>query len=134
MLQDLSNIEAFDFSAEAKDSAIQRISDILRHPDDLTNKLDKIQKKIGHERAKIEAQLKTALEAQLENVDRGLNANELCKNLTLKMKESLVSMDSLCSNSQNTIKNYSYIKKVANIILILDIYSASQFYRDKKNG
>ena len=134
MLQDLSNVEAFDFSAEAKDSAIQRISDILRHPDDLTNKLDKIQKKIGHERAKIEAQLKTALEAQLENVDRGLNANELCKNLTLKMKESLVSMDSLCSNSQNTIKNYSYIKKVANIILILDIYSASQFYRDKKNG
>lgn len=111
MLQDLSNIEA-DFSAEAKESAIQRISDILRHPDDLTNKLDKIRKKIGHERATMEAQLKTALEAQLENVDRGLTANEMCKSLTLKMKEALLSMDSLCSNSQNTIKNYSYIKKV----------------------
>lgn len=111
MLQDLSNIEA-DFSAEAKDSAIQRISDILRHPDDLTNKLDKIRKKIGHERAIIEAQLKTALEAQLENVGRGLDANEMCKNMTLRMKDSLLSMDALCSNSQNTIKNYAYIKKV----------------------
>ena len=111
MLQDLSNLEA-DFAAEAKESAIQRISDILRHPDDLTNKLDKIRKKIGHERAAVEAQLKTALEAQLENVGRGLDAVQMCQNKTVNMKTSLQSMDSLCANSQNSIKNYNYIKKV----------------------
>ena len=105
------NIQA-DFAAEAKESAIQRIGDLLRHPDDLTNKLPLLRKKIALERGAIEAQLKTAIEAQLDNAARGLETLRFSKNETLVMKDTLVSMDGLCANAQNTIKNYNHIKKV----------------------
>jgi exocyst complex component 3 len=101
-----------DLVAEATESAIQRLSDILRHPDDLTNKLPLVRKKITLERAAVEAQLKLAIEAQLDNASKGLDALNRSKMETLTIKETLIATDSLCANAQNTIKNYNHIKKV----------------------
>ena len=101
-----------DFKAEATASAIQRISDILRHPDDLTNKLPNLRKKVAFERTNIEAQLKTAIELQLGNAARGLETLKYSKSETLAMKNTLLQMDKVCSGAQNTIRNYSQIKKV----------------------
>jgi hypothetical protein len=101
-----------DLVAEATESAIQRLGDILRHPDDLTNKLPLVRKKITIERAAVEAQLKLAIEAQLDNSSKGLDALSRSKAETLTIKETLIAMDSLCANAQNTIKNYAHIKKV----------------------
>ena len=105
------NVQA-DFVAEATESAIQRISDTFRHPDDLTNKLSLVKRKIALERATIEAQLKTAIEGQLDNAARGLDFLTFSKAETQTVKETLTSMDGLCANAQNTIKNYNHIKKV----------------------
>ncbi len=52
--------EMDDFVSEAADAAISRISDLLKHPDDLTNKFSALKKKLMLERANIDAQLKTA--------------------------------------------------------------------------
>ena len=118
MQEQINNIQV-DFIAEATESAIQRINDILRHPDDLTNKLPLVRKKVALERAATEAQLKTAIEQQLDNAARGLDTLSLCQTETEKVKDTLIAMDNLCANAQSMIKNYNHIKRVNFIIHIM---------------
>ncbi|KAJ3028606.1 SNARE-binding exocyst subunit S6, partial [Rhizophlyctis rosea] len=100
-------------ASEATSAAITRIADILRHPDDLTNKLPSIRKRFAIERASIEAQLKTAVESQLDDAQRGLEVLGVASAETERVRGNLGGIDSLCADAQNTIRNYARIKKIS---------------------
>lgn len=90
-----------------------RVADMLRHPDDLTNKLPMLRKKIAMERASVEAQLKTIMEVQLDSMQKGLDTVRESKVQTENIKKSLLQMDSLCGEEKNAIKNYLHIRRVS---------------------
>lgn len=104
-----------DFAADAHEAAILRIVDQLRHPDDLTNKLAMLRKKVAMERASVEAQLKTVMESQLDSTQKGIDALVKCKDETSSIKAALKTMDQICGDSENNIKNYSFIQKVSTV-------------------
>ncbi|KAJ3089212.1 SNARE-binding exocyst subunit S6 [Quaeritorhiza haematococci] len=104
---------AADFVAEATEAAVTRIADLLRHPDDLTNKYHLVKKKLATERASTDAQLKSAVESQLDDAQRGLDALALATSETMRVKSNLSSIDKLCADAQNTITNYEKIKKIS---------------------
>ncbi|KAI8910000.1 exocyst complex component Sec6-domain-containing protein [Powellomyces hirtus] len=102
-----------DFVTDATETAVFRIADILRHPDDLTNKLATVRKRFAVERASIDAQLKTAVESQLDDAQRGLDTLAVTKGETLRIRSNLSAVDERCTAAQNTIKNYARIKKIS---------------------
>jgi hypothetical protein len=106
------DINGVDFVSDAHEAAVLRVTDLLRHPDDLTNKLPTLRRKIAMERASVEAQLKTVMESQLDATQRGIDALEVCKRETQMIKDALIMMDNICGDSENSIKNYGFIQKV----------------------
>ncbi|KND01143.1 SNARE-binding exocyst subunit SEC6 [Spizellomyces punctatus DAOM BR117] len=104
---------ASDFVADATETAVFRLADILRHPDDLTNKLVSVRKRFALERATIDAQLKTAVESQLDDAQRGLDTLSSSKDETERIKTNLSNIDQLCAAAQNTIRNYGRIKRIS---------------------
>lgn len=124
-----------DFVSDAQEAAIQRIADLLRHPDELTNKLPMLIKKTAMERASVEAQLKTVMEGQLDTTQKGIDALAKSKQLTESIKTALIDMDRICGDSENNIKNYSFIQKVLReFAYILDIKSPSKLCYDQSLG
>lgn len=108
----MSYSQGVDFVTDAHDAAVQRIAELLHHPDELTNKLPSLIKKIAMERASVEAQLKTVMEGQLDTTQKGIDSLHKSKTLTENIKDSLIEMDKICGDSENNIKNYSFIQRV----------------------
>lgn len=102
-----------DFVTDAHEAAVQRVAELLQHPDDLTNKLPTLIKKTAMERASVEAQLKTVMEAQLDTTQKGIDALSRSKSLTDGIKNSLLEMDKICGDSENNIKNYPFIQRIS---------------------
>ncbi|KAJ1562706.1 SNARE-binding exocyst subunit S6 [Nowakowskiella sp. JEL0078] len=98
---------------DATDGAISRVTDLLRSPDDLTNKLASIRRKFAVERASVDAQLKTAVESQLVDAQRGLDVLHGSLTDIRNVRRNMLDIDRLCADSQNTISNYSRIKKLS---------------------
>lgn len=102
-----------DFVSDAHEAAVLRIKDLLRHPDDLTNKLPMLIKKIAMERASVEAQLKTVMEGQLDSTQKGIDALDKSRQLTDNIRLALLEMDKICGDSENNIKNYAFIQRIS---------------------
>ncbi|KAL2919037.1 SNARE-binding exocyst subunit S6 [Polyrhizophydium stewartii] len=107
------DLTSVDFVADAHEAAVLRIADLLRHPDDLANKLPLLRKKVAMERASVEAQLKTVMEGQLDGTQRGIDALRNCRAETARVRDALAHMDGLCAEPQNAIKNYTLIKRMS---------------------
>jgi exocyst complex component 3 len=99
-------------NTEAREAGAFRIQEILRHPDDLVNKFNLVRKKVIAERALIDAQLRTAVESQLDDCELGIKSLENSQELTKQVKSNLSSIDSLWDGTSNTIANYARIKRV----------------------
>ncbi|KAJ3331376.1 SNARE-binding exocyst subunit S6 [Blyttiomyces sp. JEL0837] len=67
-----ASIVDMSFETESREAGLARVIEMFSHPDDLVNKLGPTRKKISAERASVEAQLRTAVEAQLEDASRGI--------------------------------------------------------------
>ncbi|KAI9193098.1 exocyst complex component Sec6-domain-containing protein [Polychytrium aggregatum] len=102
-----------DFFEDATDAAILRICDLFKHPDDLANKLAMVRKKFQLERASIDAQLKTAMELQLDDANLGLETLKSSMDETMVIRANLLETDKLCANAKNTIENYEQIKLIS---------------------
>ncbi|KAJ3129089.1 SNARE-binding exocyst subunit S6 [Nowakowskiella sp. JEL0407] len=107
--------------ADATEGAISRITDLLRTPDDLTNKLASVRRKFALERASIDAQLKTAVESQLADAQHGLDVLKESTSDMENVKRNMGVIDKLCADSQNTISNYAQIKKVLKAVFSDDV-------------
>ncbi|KAJ3343128.1 SNARE-binding exocyst subunit S6 [Gonapodya sp. JEL0774] len=98
--------------ADANELAVQRVSELFRHPDDLL-KLNVYRQKFGAEKASLEAQLKAAVQTQLDDAQRGMNLLAQSKEEYQVIRGNLQTIDSLCSTSQTMIQNYGKIKKLS---------------------
>ncbi|KAJ3103186.1 SNARE-binding exocyst subunit S6 [Phlyctochytrium planicorne] len=102
-----------NFETEAREAAVFRIQEILKHPDDLVNKLSLVRKKLSAERALIDAQLRTAVETQLEEIQHGMDVLHFSGQETAQVQNNLSSIDGLWATSKNNISNYARIKKIS---------------------
>ena len=89
----------------------------LKHPDDLNTKLARTRQKIYFEKASIDAQMKSLVQSQLDDSQRGLEILDVSKKETAIIKSNLEAIDSLCLDSQGMINNFQEIKKVINYIM-----------------
>ncbi|KAI9365490.1 exocyst complex component Sec6-domain-containing protein [Zopfochytrium polystomum] len=101
-----------ELESEAIEAAIVRVQELLRHPDDLV-KLGALRKKMAAERASIDAQLRTAVELQLEDAQSGLNNLDHVKAATAQVRKNLTGIQALWDNPSGQIKNYEQIKKIS---------------------
>jgi len=105
--------EATKIMVAARQSALKRISEILKHPDDLNTKLSRTRQKIYFEKASIDAQMKSLVQSQLDDSQRGLEILDESKKETAIIKNNLEAIDTLCIDSQGMINNFSEIKKLS---------------------
>jgi len=105
--------EATKLMVDARQSALKRISEILKHPDDLNTKLSSIRQKIYFEKASIDAQMKSLVQNQLDDSQRGLEILDESKKETAIIKNNLETIDKLCLDSQRMINNFPEIKKLS---------------------
>jgi ketol-acid reductoisomerase len=96
----------------AKELAVARIQQAFKQPDDLILKLANFRKKIISERQSTEAQLKTLVERQLDDIQNGMQSIQIIKEDTNDIKNNLRNIDKLCYETSNSITNYSKIMKV----------------------
>ncbi|KAI8849265.1 exocyst complex component Sec6-domain-containing protein [Chytridium lagenaria] len=103
-----------NFETEAREAAVFRIQEILKHPDDLVNKLALVRKKLSSERASIDAQLRTAVETQLEEIQHGMDILQFSDQETSHIQKNLSLIDNLwCQPPKTTSTTYQRIKKIS---------------------
>lgn len=98
--------------ADATEAAILRVTEVLRHPDQLVNMLPLLKKKYNVEKATVDAQLKTILEQQLDDSQRGLDTLISAKKETGVVQQNLMDIDRQCLEAQTTMQNYQVIRLV----------------------
>ncbi|ORX77043.1 exocyst complex component Sec6 [Anaeromyces robustus] len=108
-----SEKEATKIMVDARQSALKRISEILKHPDDLNTKLSKTRQKIYFEKASIDAQMKSLVQSQLDDSQRGLEILDESRKETEIIKSNLEAIDTLCIDSQGMINNFKEIKMLS---------------------
>ncbi|ORX93813.1 exocyst complex component Sec6 [Basidiobolus meristosporus CBS 931.73] len=96
-----------------KEAALLRLADLLKHPDDLNTKVPALRKKFALEKATIDAQLKSDVQTQFDSVKVGLEKLLSGQNQMDLVKVDLKSIDQICLDSQNEIKNYPRIQKIS---------------------
>ncbi|KAJ3140405.1 SNARE-binding exocyst subunit S6 [Physocladia obscura] len=97
---------------EARTGGVLQIQELLRHPDDLANRLQLLKRKFTKESALVDAQLKTVMEQALHDQSVGLGVIEKALETTANVKNSLTTIDASWAISNN-IKNYKEIKKIS---------------------
>ncbi|KAI8377568.1 exocyst complex component Sec6-domain-containing protein [Radiomyces spectabilis] len=100
---------------DAREVAIAKISDLLKHPDDLSTKVGLLAKRLAKEKASIDAQLNTGVQTQLDNVQEGLDILKLSSQNTEKFRESMRNIDKLCRDAQSMIGDFPRINKISQV-------------------
>src|SRR4051794_12635437 len=94
------------------DAPPPKLSELLRHPDDLDKivalKLDFMRKK-----AAVDSQLRSGLREQLETTQSGMTGLTDGQKTVQQIKEEMMKIDKLCSESQNMIKDFTSINLVS---------------------
>lgn len=99
--------------ADALENAQKKIVFLLQHPDDLnSNRMYQLKKRLANEKLSIDAVLKTSIRSQLNDAEDGLFQISEAYKVVDRIKENLISIDSMCSNSKNHIHNFGKIQKV----------------------
>jgi exocyst complex component 3 len=96
---------------EAANAAVQRVADLLTHPDDLL-KIESIRSRISAEQGAIAAQLRTVVEQQTDDAERGLLVLQRSQEETEDIRGLLTNIQELCADSQHSIDNYAKITQV----------------------
>lgn len=97
---------------DAREVAVAKLADILKHPDDLNTKVGALTRKIAKEKATIDAQLNTGVQTQLDNVQGGLETLTLSRESSNKIKDNMQLIDRLCREAQSMIGDFPRIAKV----------------------
>ncbi|KAG2218228.1 hypothetical protein INT45_000770 [Circinella minor] len=100
---------------DAKEVAVAKLAELLKHPDDLNTKVGPLARKIAKEKASIDAQLNTGVQTQLDNVQGGLETLASSRDNSEKIKDNMQLIDRLCYDAQSMIKDFPRIKKVSRI-------------------
>ena len=94
------------------DSPAPKLSELLRHPDDL-DKIPALKMEFSRKKSAVDGQLRRGLREQLELTQSGMNGLSDGQKTVQAIKEEMMKIDLLCSESQNMIKDFASINLVS---------------------
>jgi hypothetical protein len=97
---------------DAVELATTRISELLKHPDDLNTKCSAIRKRIIAEKTSIDAQLKAGVQYQADDLTTSLDALTMSKKELATIKQNMSKANSLCYSAHSMMSNFPQIEKV----------------------
>ena len=89
-----------------------KLSELLRHPDDL-DKIPAMKLEFSRKKNAVDSQLRGGLREQLETTQAGMNGLTDGQKTVQAIKEEMMKIDQLCSESQNMIKDFASINLVS---------------------
>jgi hypothetical protein len=89
-----------------------KLSELLRHPEDL-DKLAALRLEFTRKKTAVDANLRAGLREQLETTQAGMNGLADGQKTVQQIKEEMMKIDKLCSESQNMIKDFATINLVS---------------------
>lgn len=89
-----------------------KLSELLRHPDDL-DKITALKQDFTRKKAAVDSQLRAGLRDQLETTQSGMTGLTDGQKTVQQIKEEMMKIDKLCSESQNMIKDFATINLVS---------------------
>ncbi|RYP55632.1 hypothetical protein DL769_010100 [Monosporascus sp. CRB-8-3] len=89
-----------------------KLSELLRHPDDL-DKIPAMKLEFTRKKNAVDSQLRGGLRDQLETTQNGMNGLADGQKTVQAIKEEMMKIDQLCSESQNMIKDFASINLVS---------------------
>jgi hypothetical protein len=99
-------------AATMDDAPAPKLAELLRHPDDL-EKIAAMKLEFSRKKAAIDSQLRSGLREQLETTQSGMNGLSDGQKTVQLIKEEMVKIDKLCSESQTMIKDFASINLVS---------------------
>ncbi|KUI73921.1 Exocyst complex component sec6 [Cytospora mali] len=96
----------------AMDAPQVKLSELLRIPDDL-DKVTAMKQEFSRKKGAVDAQLRSGLREQLETTQSGMNGLSDGQKAVQQIKEEMMKIDKLCSESQNMIKDFATINLVS---------------------
>ncbi|KAI9030885.1 exocyst complex component Sec6-domain-containing protein [Phycomyces nitens] len=100
---------------DAREIALTKLSELLKHPDDLNTKVGPLSRRLAKEKASIDAQLSTGVQTQLDNVQEGLETLSVSSQNNEKVKANMRRIDKLCRDAQSMIQDFPRINKVSQV-------------------
>lgn len=94
------------------DSPAPRLAELLRHPDDL-DKITSLKHEFSHKKAAVDSRLRTGLREQLEMTQSGMTGLSDGQKTVQAIKEEMMRIDVLCSESQTMIRDFASINLVS---------------------
>jgi exocyst complex component 3 len=89
-----------------------KLSELLRHPDDL-DKIATLKQEFMRKKAAMDSQLRAGLREQLETTQSGMAGLADGQKNVQQIKDDMMKIDKICSESQNMIKDFATINLVS---------------------
>ncbi|KAJ2907118.1 exocyst complex component Sec6 [Zalerion maritima] len=94
------------------DGPIVQLEELLRHPDDL-DKITGLKQEFARKKNAVDSQLRAGLREQLETTQSGMNGLVDGQRTLQAIKEEMMQIDKLCSESQVMIQDFANINLVS---------------------
>ena len=89
-----------------------QLAELLRHPDDM-DKIPAFKMEFSRKKGAVDSQLRGGLREQLETTQSGMNGLSDGQKAVQMIKDEMIKIDKLCSESQNMIKDFASINLVS---------------------
>ncbi|KAL2116476.1 hypothetical protein VTJ04DRAFT_8644 [Mycothermus thermophilus] len=89
-----------------------KLAELLRHPDDL-DKISALKAEFSRKKAAVDSQLRAGLREQLETTQAGMTGLSDGQKMIQQIKEEMIKIDKICSESQNMINDFATINLVS---------------------
>ncbi|KAI1506175.1 exocyst complex component Sec6 [Biscogniauxia marginata] len=114
-----------------------KLSELLRHPDDL-DKIPALKLEFTRKKGAVDSQLRSGLREQLETTQAGMNGLTDGQKTVQAIRDEMMKIDKLCSESQNMIKDFASINLVSqahrNFGAVETMVDNLQTFNDRLNG
>ncbi|KAI9294820.1 exocyst complex component Sec6 [Neoconidiobolus thromboides FSU 785] len=110
-----SNDDPLTRDMEAYKVAISRLSELLKHPDDLNVKIDFLRKKLIQEKSTVEIQLRTDVQSQFDDIQETFKLFSGSNERLNQIRQSIQKVEILCKENQSKIPGYETIKELSRI-------------------
>jgi hypothetical protein len=94
------------------DGPVPKLSELLRHPDDL-DKIPALKLEFSRKKGAVDGHLRNGLREQLETTQSGMTGLSDGQKSVQLIKEEMMKIDRLCSESQTMIKDFASINLVS---------------------
>ncbi|KAK4213011.1 exocyst complex component sec6 [Rhypophila decipiens] len=88
------------------------LAELLRHPDDL-DKITSLKAEYTRKKSAVDSSLRLGLRDQLETTQSGMNGLSDGQKTVQQIKEEMIKIDKICSESQNMISDFATINLVS---------------------